>query len=109
MDCDDGPVPETPDTAPEQARRPPRCDRACPAGPPDQEPDQAPAHRRDRHHRPRGPGTAPRRGKTPTTAQGAGAGRGGEARRPQQVAAVVNVAPSISGRYPNLGPQMLIE
>ncbi len=26
-----------------------------------------------------------------------------------QVAAVVNVAPSISGRYPNLGPQLLIE
>ncbi len=27
----------------------------------------------------------------------------------QQVAAVVNVAPSISGRYPNLGPQLLVE
>ncbi|MEU5880448.1 putative cytokinetic ring protein SteA [Spirillospora sp. NPDC047279] len=26
-----------------------------------------------------------------------------------QVAAVVNVAPSISGRYPNLGPQILVE
>ncbi|CAA9381151.1 MAG: FIG005773: conserved membrane protein ML1361 [uncultured Nocardioidaceae bacterium] len=26
-----------------------------------------------------------------------------------QVAAVVNVAPSISGRYPNLGPQLLVE
>ncbi len=26
-----------------------------------------------------------------------------------QVAAVVNVAPSISGRYPNLGPQVLVE
>jgi uncharacterized membrane-anchored protein len=26
-----------------------------------------------------------------------------------QVAAVVNVAPSISGRYPNLGPRMLVE
>src|SRR5215475_14296927 len=26
-----------------------------------------------------------------------------------QVAAVVNVAASISGRYPNLGPQLLIE
>src|ERR1017187_1732962 len=27
----------------------------------------------------------------------------------RQVAAVVNVAPSISGRYPNLGPQLLVE
>lgn len=27
----------------------------------------------------------------------------------RQVAAVVNVAPSISGRYPNLGPQLLLE
>src|ERR1022692_4183303 len=27
----------------------------------------------------------------------------------RQVAAVVNVAPSISGRYPNLGPQLLME
>jgi uncharacterized membrane-anchored protein len=27
----------------------------------------------------------------------------------RQVSAVVNVAPSISGRYPNLGPQLLIE
>jgi uncharacterized membrane-anchored protein len=27
----------------------------------------------------------------------------------RQVAAVVNVAPSISGRYPNMGPQLLIE
>src|SRR6516162_10769712 len=27
----------------------------------------------------------------------------------RQVAAVVNAAPSISGRYPNLGPQRLIE
>ena len=26
-----------------------------------------------------------------------------------QVAAVVNVAPSVSGRYPNLGPQLLVE
>src|SRR5215831_16524927 len=26
-----------------------------------------------------------------------------------EVGAVVNVAPSISGRYPNLGPQILIE
>src|SRR6266581_3758547 len=27
----------------------------------------------------------------------------------QQVAAVVNVAPSMTGRYPNLGPQLLVE
>jgi uncharacterized membrane-anchored protein len=27
----------------------------------------------------------------------------------RQVAAVINVAPSISGRYPNLGPQLLVE
>ena len=27
----------------------------------------------------------------------------------RQVSAVVNVAPSISGRYPNLGPRMLLE
>ena len=27
----------------------------------------------------------------------------------RQVAAVVNAAPSISGRYPNLGPQLLLE
>src|SRR5450755_3121015 len=27
----------------------------------------------------------------------------------RQVSAVVNVAPSISGRYPNLGPQLLLE
>src|SRR5260370_34440605 len=26
-----------------------------------------------------------------------------------QVAAVVNAAPSITGRYPNLGPQLLVE
>src|SRR5271166_2648057 len=26
-----------------------------------------------------------------------------------QVAAVVNVAPSITGRYPNMGPQLLVE
>ncbi len=77
MDCDDGPVPETPDTAPEQARRPPRCDGACPAGPPDQEPDQAPADGRDRHHRPRGPGPARRGGAA------APAGRGGGERRAQ--------------------------
>ena len=34
---------------------------------------------------------------------------GAEALLRQQVAAVVNVAPSISGRYPNLGPQLLID
>ena len=34
---------------------------------------------------------------------------GAEALLRQQVAAVVNVAPSISGRYPNLGPQLLVE
>src|SRR5882762_661582 len=34
---------------------------------------------------------------------------GAEALLRQQVAAVVNVAPSITGRYPNAGPQLLIE
>src|SRR5580693_4451839 len=34
---------------------------------------------------------------------------GAEALLRQQVAAVVNVAPSITGRYPNLGPQLLID
>ncbi len=34
---------------------------------------------------------------------------GAEALLRQQVAAVVNVVPSISGRYPNAGPQLLIE
>jgi uncharacterized membrane-anchored protein len=34
---------------------------------------------------------------------------GAEALLRQQVGAVVNVAPSITGRYPNLGPQLLIE
>ncbi len=34
---------------------------------------------------------------------------GAEALLRSQVAAVVNVAPSISGRYPNLGPQLLME
>ena len=34
---------------------------------------------------------------------------GAEALLRQQVAAVVNVAPSITGRYPNLGPQLLME
>jgi uncharacterized membrane-anchored protein len=34
---------------------------------------------------------------------------GAEALLRQQVAAVVNVAPSISGRYPNAGPQLLVE
>ena len=34
---------------------------------------------------------------------------GAEALLRQQVAAVVNAAPSISGRYPNLGPQLLVE
>ena len=34
---------------------------------------------------------------------------GAEALLRQQVAAVVNVAPSITGRYPNLGPQVLIQ
>src|SRR6266699_1385092 len=32
-----------------------------------------------------------------------------ESLRNQQVAAVVNVAPSMTGRYPNLGPQLLVE
>ncbi len=34
---------------------------------------------------------------------------GAEALLRQQVGAVVNVAPSITGRYPNLGPQLLVE
>ena len=34
---------------------------------------------------------------------------GADALAGRQVAAVVNAAPSISGRYPNLGPQLLIE
>src|SRR5579859_3861598 len=33
----------------------------------------------------------------------------GDALRHRQVAAVINVAASISGRYPNHGPQLLIE
>ncbi|MGO8885353.1 MAG: putative cytokinetic ring protein SteA [Streptosporangiaceae bacterium] len=34
---------------------------------------------------------------------------GAESLISRQVAAVVNVAPSITGRYPNLGPQLLVE
>ena len=58
-----------------------------------QEPHQAAAARRDRDHRPRSTST----GSAPRRCCG------------QQVAAVVNAAPSISGRYPNLGPQILVE
>src|SRR4051794_13383644 len=34
---------------------------------------------------------------------------GAEALIARQVAAVINVAPSTSGRYPNLGPEILVE
>ncbi len=76
-----------------EGQRPSRCHGCGANRPADQEAHQAPPAGRDRDHRPR------RRG--PGQRGGAGGVRG--RRR------VVNVAAGISGRYPNLGPQIIIE
>ena len=81
-----------PSSCPQQPRPTTGAGRSGTRRPAHQGPHQAAAPRRHRGHRPRSTstGSAPRRSSR------------------AKPAAVVNAAPSISGRYPNLGPEILV-